>query len=115
MVKRIREAATASDPSSCTLLASTGATTLIVGGTVSGGALGKDGVGTLTLSNAGNNYTGATTVLAGTLHREPAWLRVITTRGAGLIRMLCGRVAATIVAPLSIMPRGCATRRVARR
>jgi autotransporter-associated beta strand protein len=50
-----------------TMNVSTGATTLIVSGKVSGGALGKNGPGTLTLSNATNDYTGATTVTAGTL------------------------------------------------
>jgi fibronectin-binding autotransporter adhesin len=50
-----------------TVNVSTGATTLIVSGKVTGGALGKDGPGILTLSNSTNDYTGATTVLGGTL------------------------------------------------
>jgi autotransporter-associated beta strand protein len=40
---------------------------LTISGQVSGGDLTKTGAGTLTLSNSTNNYTGATSIMAGTL------------------------------------------------
>ena len=57
-----------------------GATALVLSGPISGGfGLTKVGAGTLTLSNAGNSYTGATTITAGQ----------ITATAAGAIPIRC--------------------------